>query len=186
MECDICTEHFDGAERLPKVLPCGHTACLQCMRRLPGSKCPTCRRDVNGPPEELPTNFAVLQFLERVRQSSTPRGWCSDCLAAALPRCWEDHDVLSIRSALRHQLQGALPQAAELLQGLPDQCRDEQALLALTLLTSEAWGVTLRGGGRELTGTLPNTEEPLTKALWLLLATMAALSEVGDAGFWSV
>ncbi|XP_026294191.1 uncharacterized protein LOC113218176 [Frankliniella occidentalis] len=177
MECDICTEHFDGAERLPKSLPCGHTVCLQCLGRLPDRRCPTCRQDFNGPPDGLPTNFMVLRFLKRRRLDSTPRGWCSDCRTAATPRCWEDHDVLAVRSALRRQLQGVLPQAAEQLQGLQDQCRDEQVLPALTLLTCESWGVSLRGGGHELTGTLRNTEEPLTKALCLLLAARAALTE---------
>ncbi|XP_052132589.1 uncharacterized protein LOC113217115 [Frankliniella occidentalis] len=177
MECDLCTEHFDGAERVPKSLPCGHMVCLQCLRRLFYCRCPTCRRDFSGLPEELPTNFTVLKFLEGRRLDSTPRGWCSGCRAVATPRCWEDHDVVSVRSALRRQLQDALPQAAEQLQGLQDRCRDEQALPALTLLTGESWDLSLRGGGRELTGTLRNTEEPLTKALWLLLATRAAFTE---------
>ncbi|XP_026287463.1 E3 ubiquitin-protein ligase TRIM32-like [Frankliniella occidentalis] len=178
LECDICTERFDGAERLPKVLPCGHTACLQCMRRLPDSSCPTCRQDFIGPPEGLPANFLALRMLEGVRQDRTPRCWCSDCRTAPSPRCYgEVHNVLYVKSALRRQLQDALPQAAEQLQGLEDQCRDEQALPALTLLTGESWDVTLRGGGRELTGTLRTSEEPLTKALCLLLAARAALTE---------
>ncbi|XP_052121310.1 uncharacterized protein LOC113205760 [Frankliniella occidentalis] len=180
LECDICTERFDGAERLPKVLPCGHTACLQCLGRLPDSSCPTCRRDFNGPAEGLTTNFLALRLLEEVRLDSTPRGWCSDCRTDPSPRCWKDHDVLPVKRALRRQLQGALPQAAEQLQGLQDQCRDEQALPALTLLTGESWDVTLRGGGRELTGTLRNPEEPLTKALCLLLTTRAELTEDRD------
>ncbi|XP_052124753.1 uncharacterized protein LOC127749671 [Frankliniella occidentalis] len=163
--------------RLPKVLPCGHTACLQCLRRLPDNSCPTCRRDFNSPPEELITNFLVLKLLEGVRLDSTPRCWCSDCRTAPSPRCWEDHDVLSVKRALRRQLQDALPQAAEHLKGLQDQFRVEQALPALTLLTGESWDVTLRGGGRELTGTLRTSEEPLTKALCLLLAARVALTE---------
>ncbi|XP_052122274.1 uncharacterized protein LOC113212093 isoform X1 [Frankliniella occidentalis] len=177
MECDLCTEHLDGAERVPKVLPCGHSACIQCLRRLPDARCPTCRRDFTGPPEGLPTNFLALKLLEGRRLDRCPLGWCSGCRAAATPRCWEDHDVVSVRSAMRRQLQDALPQAAEQLQGLQDKCPDEQALPALTLLTGESWAVSLRGGGRELTGTVRNTEEPLTKALWLLLAARAALTE---------
>ncbi|XP_026290056.2 uncharacterized protein LOC113214794 [Frankliniella occidentalis] len=178
MECNLCAELFDGAERLPKVLPCGHTACLQCLRRLPDRGCPTCRRDFHGPTEELPSNFFLLQLLQGARLHSTPRAWCSDCRAAATPRCWEEHDVLPVRRALRRHLQGAMPQAAEQLQGLQDQFPDEEALPALTLLTGgQSWDVTLRGGGRQLTGTLRNAEEPLTKALCLLLASRAALTE---------
>ncbi|XP_052124748.1 uncharacterized protein LOC113209648 [Frankliniella occidentalis] len=65
LECDVCFERFDGADRLPKVLPCGHTVCLQCLRRLP--HCPTCRRDFNKPPEGPVTNFLALNLLEGVR-----------------------------------------------------------------------------------------------------------------------
>ncbi|XP_052125743.1 uncharacterized protein LOC113202768 [Frankliniella occidentalis] len=172
MKCGICTEPFDATDRVPKVLvPCGHTVCLQCLGLLPDSRCPTCRQNFNGPPPELPTNFTVLQLLEGVRQERSPCAWCSDCRAAATPRCWEDHDVLAVRRALRRQLRDAQPQADEHLQGL----RDEQALAALTLLTGETWDVTLRGGGRELTGTLGHAEDPAKKILRLLLAV--ALTE---------
>ncbi|XP_052122277.1 uncharacterized protein LOC113212093 isoform X3 [Frankliniella occidentalis] len=82
MECDLCTEHLDGAERVPKVLPCGHSACIQCLRRLPDARCPTCRRDFNGPPDALPTNFLALKLLEERRLDRSPLGWCSGCGAA--------------------------------------------------------------------------------------------------------
>ncbi|XP_052133154.1 uncharacterized protein LOC113209422 [Frankliniella occidentalis] len=178
MECGICMEVFDGVKRAPKFLPCGHTACLQCLRRLPDNSCPTCRRHFTGPPEGLPTNFLALQEQKEARLDSTPRCWCSDCRTDPSPRCWdEDHDVLPVKRALKRQLQDALPQAAEQLQGLQDQCREEQALPALTLLTGESWDVTLRGGGRELTGTLRTSEEPLSKALCLLLAKRASLTK---------
>ncbi|XP_052133598.1 uncharacterized protein LOC113217539 [Frankliniella occidentalis] len=177
-DCDMSAEAFDGTKQPPKVLPCGHTACLQCLRRLPGRSCPTCRRDFNGPLEGLPTNFSLLKLMEGMKLDSTPCAWCSDCRAAARPRCWEQaHDVLPVRRALKHHLQGALQQATEQLQGLQDRCQDVQALAALILLTGESWDVSLRGGDRELMGTLCNTEEPLSKALWLLLAARAGLTE---------
>ncbi|XP_026280789.2 uncharacterized protein LOC113208138 [Frankliniella occidentalis] len=59
LECNTCTERFDGAERVPQVLLCGHTACLQCLQRLPDSSCATCRRDRaaarDPPPAAAPT-----------------------------------------------------------------------------------------------------------------------------------
>ncbi|XP_026289411.2 uncharacterized protein LOC113214308 [Frankliniella occidentalis] len=174
MECDICTEQFDGAERLPKSMPCGHTACLQCLRRLPDCSCPTCRRDFNGPPEGLPNNFTVLKFLEGRRLDSTPIVWCSDCRTAATSLCKDHvHNVMPTRTALRHHLQDALPLAAEQLLTFQDQCLDDQVLSALLLLMVESWEVSLRGGGHELTGTLRNnTEDPCMKVLWLLLAAL--------------
>ncbi|KAK3921953.1 Protein piccolo [Frankliniella fusca] len=147
MECDICCEALDQAARVPKTLPCGHTACLQCLQRL-------------------------------------RRGWCSDCCAAAARRCWDEHAVLNATAAerrLREQVPaGALQEAAALL---PDvQCRGEEALHALTLLSAPSWALTLRAGGRQLNGNLANNEDPLINALWVLVASRAALTESGADG----
>ncbi|XP_026290757.1 RING finger protein 225-like [Frankliniella occidentalis] len=68
--CDICIEQFDLGERLPKVLACGHTLCLSCVRRLPDRRCPTCRREFDSPPEALPNTFALLPFLQGPRLDS--------------------------------------------------------------------------------------------------------------------
>ncbi len=108
-----------------------------------------------------------------------PPRWCSDCRAAAARRCWDDeHLLLGYKRALREHLLGALQQAAAQLEGLQDLCRDEQAAHAMTLLSADSCDLSVRAGGRLLTGTVRNTEDPLLKALWLLLATRAALTEV--------
>lgn len=45
MECELCMEAFDPEKKKrPKVLPCGHTACLLCLECLPECSCPGCRR----------------------------------------------------------------------------------------------------------------------------------------------
>ena len=80
---------------------------------------------------------------------------------------------------LREQLP-ALQQAAAQLGTV--QCRGDEVLHALTLLSAPSWELSLRAGDRQLTGTVANTEHPLTKAMLLLLASRAALSEVGDGG----
>ena len=63
-ECSICQEIF----RDPKVLPCGHSFCLQCLQRMapPGTlttiRCPLCQHVVQLPGRDvtnLPTNFAL-------------------------------------------------------------------------------------------------------------------------------
>ncbi|XP_052127173.1 uncharacterized protein LOC127750218 [Frankliniella occidentalis] len=68
MDCVRCNRPFVTGERplIPKVLPCGHTVCLRCLReQLPVSECPiaACRQAFNGPPEELPTNLALVNVL---------------------------------------------------------------------------------------------------------------------------
>ncbi|XP_026282670.1 uncharacterized protein LOC113209400 [Frankliniella occidentalis] len=179
MECDICLEDYNQAERVPKMVPCGHTVCLLCLQRSVSRQCPTCRRVVDGPPDALPNNFTLLRLIEDPAHSVRPlRGWCSDCRATTSPRCWdEEHDILPEKKALRRYLQGALQKAAGQLEAVEDLCQGEQVDHALTLLSAESWNLTLQGGGHELTGTVGNTEDPLTQLMWLLLAAKATLSK---------
>ncbi|KAK3928889.1 E3 ubiquitin-protein ligase TRIM32 [Frankliniella fusca] len=179
MDCSVCQEDYNEEERVPKVLPCGHTVCLQCVRRL--QQCPTCRRVFNGSPAEQPNNFCLLRLMRRQGDARIPRGWCSDCRAAAARRCLDEHAVLNARAAekrLKEQVPaGALQEAAALLQDV--QCQGEEALHALTLLSAPSWDLNLRAGGRQLNGTLANTDNPLIKALWVAVASRAALTQSG-------
>ncbi|XP_026289360.1 uncharacterized protein LOC113214267 [Frankliniella occidentalis] len=175
MECHICLEEFNQVERVPKIASCGHTVCLRCLEQSDRRECPTCRRVFEVSPDELPSNFQLLEVMER--SDRPPRGWCSDCLASAAPRCWEDHDVLPERRVLRRLLQGALQQAPGQLKDLQDQCQGEQVVQALTLLTAESCSLTLKAGSHELTGNVGNTEDPLTQVMWLLVAAKAGLTK---------
>ncbi|KAK3911124.1 E3 ubiquitin-protein ligase TRIM32 [Frankliniella fusca] len=179
MDCSVCQEDYNEEERVPKVLPCGHTVCLQCVRRL--QQCPTCRTVFTGSPAEQPNNFCLLRLMRRQGDARIPRGWCLDCRAAAARRCWDEHAVLNARAAekrLKEQVPaGALQEAAALLQDV--QCQGEEALHALTLLSAPSWNLNLRAGGRRLNGTLANTEDPLIKALWVAVASRATLTQSG-------
>ncbi|XP_052123255.1 uncharacterized protein LOC127749359 [Frankliniella occidentalis] len=179
MECDICCEDFDKEERIPKIVPCGHTVCLHCLEESNENACPTCHKAFSSVPASLLTNLTVLRLVEREGDVRVPRGWCSDCRAAATRRCWDEHDVHNTKAALRQYLRpGVLQEAAAELQGLQRQCEREEVLLAL--LSAESWSLNLRSGrGRELTGTVRNTEDPLVKALWLVVTARAGLAEAG-------
>ncbi|KAK3928855.1 Roquin-1 [Frankliniella fusca] len=185
MECEICCEALDQAARVPKtVVPCGHTACLQCLQRCERRECPTCRTAYSVAPESLPKTFALLKLIEQREDSRLTRGWCSDCRAAATRRCLDEHSLLSLKAAERRlkkqALAGALQEAAALLQDV--QCQGEEVLHALTLLSAPSWEITLRAGGRQLNGTLANTDNPLIKALWVVLARSATLTQSGADG----
>ena len=55
LECQICSEPFDENDRKPKILPCHHTFCLQCMRQMvfrSGSSRDS-RRDAPNPKTKL-------------------------------------------------------------------------------------------------------------------------------------
>ena len=72
-ECCICWDRYqpDGY-KCPKLLPCSHTLCLQCLRELhersPRIQCPECRADHNVPDRNVvnfPTNRYLLENLEQ-------------------------------------------------------------------------------------------------------------------------
>ncbi|KAK6016581.1 hypothetical protein OSTOST_17934, partial [Ostertagia ostertagi] len=59
--CEVCLEPFQPLTRPPKILPCGHNFCDQCLFSLcchqqyyllDSIKCPTCRTS-------FPTNVAI-------------------------------------------------------------------------------------------------------------------------------
>ncbi|KAG2450739.1 hypothetical protein HYH02_004577 [Chlamydomonas schloesseri] len=62
MECPLCLERYTpkGAN-VPVVLPCGHTSCLACARRL-GGRCAVCRQ----PFTDWRTNFQLVEALAPV------------------------------------------------------------------------------------------------------------------------
>lgn len=42
--CSICFLTFNEEERVPKVISCGHTLCLECLTSLPTNACPECSK----------------------------------------------------------------------------------------------------------------------------------------------
>ena len=64
--CCACLQPFDAAQRCPRLLSCGHTACAECLEKLVAGgaiKCPLCRRDTAAPDgvASLTVNLPVLR-----------------------------------------------------------------------------------------------------------------------------
>ncbi|XP_034246575.1 uncharacterized protein LOC117648264 [Thrips palmi] len=119
MQCPICYEVYNQQDRRPKIVPCGHTFCLVCLKSLRVKECPTCRTMFACPPEGLIDNFLALE--ETADMKFVHRAlWCDTCNDAPQPDCVKDHDVLSSRMA-QARLEDA--HTASLLA-------EEQALLA--------------------------------------------------------
>ncbi len=65
MECPSCYSIYEDPIKSPKNLPCGHTYCLECLRKIfdisKFLKCPTCRTKFDGTlkPCELSKNFVA-------------------------------------------------------------------------------------------------------------------------------
>ncbi|XP_078665676.1 uncharacterized protein LOC144908040 [Branchiostoma floridae x Branchiostoma belcheri] len=74
LSCSICLELFTR----PKVLPCQHTFCQDCLQGVAGRggtfQCPNCRRQVRLPPQGvagLPDNLMAANMCEKVRKQET-------------------------------------------------------------------------------------------------------------------
>ncbi|XP_078581787.1 E3 ubiquitin-protein ligase TRIM32-like [Branchiostoma floridae x Branchiostoma japonicum] len=77
LTCSICLELFTR----PKVLPCGHIFCQDCLqdlasRRVP-LQCPNCRQQVRLPPQGvagLPDSHIIANMCERFQQQTSLSG----------------------------------------------------------------------------------------------------------------
>lgn len=114
VHCTICTEPFNE----PKVLPCLHSFCLQCLEKWASnsndqpSSCPTCRCAIDIPSSGvggLPNNFFLVSLKERLEEVSriskqNPHHncnvckrkddilFCLDCKMLISNDCKETHD----------------------------------------------------------------------------------------------
>ncbi|XP_078573787.1 uncharacterized protein LOC144860466 [Branchiostoma floridae x Branchiostoma japonicum] len=77
LTCSICLELFTR----PKVLPCQHTFCQDCLQDLAGwettFQCPNCRQEVELSPQGvagLPDNYLVTSLCERLQNQATLSG----------------------------------------------------------------------------------------------------------------
>lgn len=95
LQCPVCMDEFHD----PRLLPCHHTMCSDCIQRLLLSstsgrmfRCPQCRRDVcvpRGGITELPVNFFVRSLQDELGDESEvgPCQVCHRSSAAAQFRC---------------------------------------------------------------------------------------------------
>ncbi len=73
-ECAVCMEGYEPeGDKRPKLLPCSHTFCLQCLGTIlsvGGVRCPECREVHSAPDgvEAFPTNRYILAPLEQLEE----------------------------------------------------------------------------------------------------------------------
>jgi hypothetical protein len=61
--CPICFDHYNDKDKVPRILPCGHTFCQSCLMDLRTSNiltCPTCRKYFAPDVKQLIKNFTIL------------------------------------------------------------------------------------------------------------------------------
>ncbi len=139
-----CFEQFRlEGEKVPKLLPCGHTLCLGCIKQLrEGRKtqCPECRKSHFGLIKDLPTNKYILDFLygtflygkqftiQRCEEHFNPWNlFCADPkrLKFLCPECpTQDHKEHKNRvgpfDSLDEAVDGAYEEAAEAMKNLQE------------------------------------------------------------------
>ena len=119
LSCPVCLEEYqpDSGLKQPRVLPCHHVYCQECLGRLQVSeggketvRCPTCRRVYplpEGGASALPSAFFIDQLfevrdiLQRARQpdqvqcekcgEGEVRGFCRDCTKFVCQVCVTAH-----------------------------------------------------------------------------------------------
>ncbi|KAJ8021089.1 E3 ubiquitin-protein ligase TRIM56 [Holothuria leucospilota] len=117
LHCHICREPYN----VPKMLPCLHSFCLQCLERWARTfyaqqlSCPTCRCNVDLPStgvSGLPGNFFLVSLMERLEEASRlfmqhqdcncqicknimGTMFCLDCKMHICHECKETHDLLT-------------------------------------------------------------------------------------------
>ncbi|KAF8362935.1 hypothetical protein PRIPAC_89858 [Pristionchus pacificus] len=73
--CAICSEIFDSAKNIPRVLDCGHTFCEICLyhERL-------CVININVQGKVLPVNYTIIGMAEQLMKTrADPKVMCKQC-----------------------------------------------------------------------------------------------------------
>ncbi|KAI1898366.1 hypothetical protein AGOR_G00071580 [Albula goreensis] len=120
LECPLCLEKLDVTA---KVLPCQHTFCKPCLRRLAATRselrCPECRTLVPSGIEELPANLLLMRLLEGLRQG--PGGAANRGSARYSVPLAQDRSVRKMREAQSSQppQHRQMPAHRSALDGVP-------------------------------------------------------------------
>ena len=89
---------YDGGEHNPKLMPCSHTVCIQCLDRIVATfardtgqfRCPICRELITiprGGVQALPPSFLVNQLLDLMARQRRE----------VIPKCSTHHNQVNLR-----------------------------------------------------------------------------------------
>ena len=116
ISCSVCLEHY----REPKILPCFHYYCTECLQRLAARvgqpvPCPECRKEAAFPQNDarqLPTPFFVNRMIDLYGKMEKAEGkkeavcemcsggkaeaFCRQCTAFICAKCVESHQRMKV------------------------------------------------------------------------------------------
>jgi len=129
LTCSTCLCNYDAAEHNPKLLPCSHTICLECLTRIVATfardsqfRCPVCRELITIPTggvQNLPPSFLVNQLrdlMARQRREVVPKCsshpnqellFCETCDCVFCSLCTADGHLNTRDSAAMSAVDGA-------------------------------------------------------------------------------
>ncbi|CAH1269266.1 TRIM2 [Branchiostoma lanceolatum] len=134
LSCGVCLQTF----KRPKILPCGHTFCKECIREVAkgGLRCPTCRTRVplKGGVEALPNNYQVTELCEKFSELAAARDvsqqwdaacehhpaeklklFCQTCEVPVCNQCLDDSthrghkNVITVKQAVEKKMTTVTP-----------------------------------------------------------------------------
>ena len=111
LTCPIFTLEYNNQENEPRILTCGHTICLYCLKILMQSQaknllCPLCKKKLGSLKrlnlDNFPKNYALLELVEDTKTYQTHRSAvemvCLDCEIEMCPKCIRSHQGHNIES----------------------------------------------------------------------------------------
>ena len=106
LKCPICNDRFSN----PKILPCFHTFCEQCIEKQLNTKktfpCPQCGMETESN-ENVLTNIIVNNILSVLSEKNTQRRDCELCdeesADPAVSKCIECSKLLCDHHVLNHK-----------------------------------------------------------------------------------
>uniref|UniRef100_A0A1I7YIM8 RING-type domain-containing protein n=1 Tax=Steinernema glaseri TaxID=37863 RepID=A0A1I7YIM8_9BILA len=158
LTCATCFCHFNQDVRKAKLLPCSHTVCLPCLRRMEehsGDKslnCPSCRQTFNlpqdGSVDDLPPAFLINNLCELVEKGTKVAApfcsehtdsrtlYCETCDEAFCESCNStqspaDTSVLQLSRCREHAVVPVNAAMSKLHRSVLDQVQQCQTALAM-------------------------------------------------------
>ena len=109
--CGICTREYDEESHVPRILPCLHTFCQECLKKLPKGNllaCPLCKQKHELPKHGVigfakdTTRRNLIDFIKVRKRSSdilckdcpedaTATDFCKECYIFMCPECTKAH-----------------------------------------------------------------------------------------------
>ncbi|XP_041373476.1 E3 ubiquitin-protein ligase TRIM56-like [Gigantopelta aegis] len=112
--CEICFDYFDDQDKSPRILPCLHNFCCQCLESIwkkspTGVRCPNCRkvwRVQNNIAETFPQNKVLRNLVEYLTiKNKVDEIMCHECpdSSRATMRCLDCREFMCDGCATYHK-----------------------------------------------------------------------------------